>query len=155
MLTAKAKYGIKAMIYLAGSYRGNWAQAGEIADTQQIPRQFLGNILSELRMAGLVHSKKGKGGGYFLSRPPAQISIGEIIRVLDGPLMPMACASRLDYRPCSDCEEEAHCRVRAVMLQVRETTARVLDNTSLLLMMPPGDGPIVLNRRVSGQALPA
>lgn len=134
MLTKKAKYGLKAMAYLAGSAPGQTALVAEIAKSNQIPKKFLDAILSELRNAGFVHSKKGKGGGYMLARAPSEISVGDLVRALDGPLAPIQCASKRLYRRCDDCVDEAHCSVRLVMLQARDAIAEVLDNTSLAEM---------------------
>src|SRR3954471_20703033 len=100
MLTNKGKYGLKALVHLAGLPNGQTAQSVEIAQANNIPKKFLDTILNELRVAGVVRSKKGKGGGYMLSREPEKIAVGAIIRVLDGPLAPIACASRLSYQPC-------------------------------------------------------
>jgi Rrf2 family protein len=138
MLTKKAKYGLKAMVYLAGVEPGQTALVADIASNEQIPKKFLDAILSELRNAGFVHSKKGKGGGYMLARPPAEISVGNLVRALDGPLAPIQCASRRLYRKCEDCVDEAQCAVRLVMLEARDAIARVLDNTSLEQMRAQG-----------------
>ena len=131
MLTNKGKYGLKALTHLAGLPFGQTAQSVEIATANNIPKKFLDAILGELRVAGFISTKKGKGGGYRLSREPAQISIGAAIRVLDGPLAPIGCASRRSYKPCTDCRDIRACTVRLLMLQVRDESARVLDNTSL------------------------
>jgi Rrf2 family protein len=131
MLTNKGKYGLKALVHLAGLPTGSTAQSQEIAEANSIPKKFLDAILGELRVAGIVRSKKGKGGGYMLAREPAKISVGSAIRVLDGPLAPIACASRMSYQPCTDCTDVASCSIRLMMLAVRDEIARVLDNTSL------------------------
>lgn len=131
MLTKKTKYGLKAMVYLAGVERGHTALVADIAAANQIPKKFLDAILGELRNAGFVHSKKGKGGGYMLARAPAEIGVGDIVRTLDGPLAPIQCASKRLYRRCDDCLDETHCSVRLVMIEARDAIARVLDNTSL------------------------
>ncbi len=134
MLTKKAKYGLKAMVYLAGIEPGQPALVADIAKNNQIPKKFLDAILGELRNAGFVHSKKGKGGGYTLARPAAEIGVGNIIRVLDGPLAPIQCASRTVYRRCDDCVDENHCAVRLLMIEAREAITGVLDKTSLAEM---------------------
>jgi Rrf2 family protein len=138
MLTKKAKYGLKAMVFLAGVEPGKTALVADIAGHEQIPKKFLDAILSELRNAGFVHSKKGKGGGYMLARLPAEISVGNLVRALDGPLAPIQCASRRLYRKCEDCVDETHCAVRLVMLEARDAIARVLDNTTLEQMRAQG-----------------
>ena len=131
MLTKKAKYGLKAMVYLAGVNPGQPALIKDVAHSCQIPKKFLDAILSELRNAGFVHSKKGKGGGYMLARPANEIFIGNIVRALDGPLAPVQCASRTIYRRCDDCIDEQHCAIRLVMIEARDAIAQVLDHTSL------------------------
>lgn len=131
MLTNKGKYGLKALAHLAGLPPGQTAQSAEIAAINNIPKKFLDAILGELRVAGMISTKKGKGGGYRLSRTPDEISVGAAIRVLDGPLAPIGCASRRSYRPCSDCRDVRGCTVRLLMLEVRDVSARVLDGTSL------------------------
>ena len=134
MLTAKGKYGLKAMVHLAGCRPGEPELIMSIATEHGISKKFLDAILGELRVAGLVVSKKGKGGGYALARPPHEISVGEIVRVLDGPLAPIDCASRTRYRRCSDCRDETLCSVRRMMQEVRDSIAQVLDNRSLAEM---------------------
>ncbi len=124
MLTKKAKYGLKAMVHLAGVEPGETALIADIANANQIPKKFLDAILGELRNAGFVHSKKGKGGGYMLARPAREIVVGNIIRVLDGPLAPIQCASKTVYRRCDDCVDENRCAVRLVMLEAREAIAK-------------------------------
>ena len=131
MLTNKGKYGLKALAHLAGLLPGQTAQSAEIAAANNIPKKFLDAILGELRVAGMISTKKGKGGGYRLSRTPEEISVGAAIRVLDGPLAPIGCASRRSYRPCNDCRDVRGCTVRLLMLEVRDVSARVLDGTSL------------------------
>lgn len=140
MLTKKAKYGLKAMVYLAGLEPGRTAIVTDIASANQIPKKFLDAILSELRNAGFVHSKKGKGGGYALARPADGIGVGDVVRALDGPLAPIQCASRRLYRRCDDCPDECRCTVRLLMLEVRDAIAEVLDKTSLARMRALGVG---------------
>lgn len=140
MLTKKAKYGLKAMVYLAGFEPGRTALVADIAASNQIPKKFLDAILGELRNAGFVHSKKGKGGGYTLARSAEEIRVGAVIRVLDGPLAPIQCASRTVYRRCDDCADEQHCTVRLVMVQARDAIANVLDNRTLAQMRALGEG---------------
>ena len=139
MLTNKGKYGLKAMVHLAGLEPGALAQVQDMADSNAIPKKFLDQILSELRNAGLVFSKKGKGGGYALARPANQISVGQIVRVLDGPLAPIQCASVTAYRPCDDCGDEKACTVRLIMVKARNAIAAVLDNHTLADMRALGE----------------
>jgi Rrf2 family protein len=134
MLTKKGKYGLKAMLHLAGYEPGEPSLVSEIANSNNIPKKFLDTILGELRNAGFVNSKKGKGGGYTLARPANEIRVGHIIRVLDGPLAPIQCASRSAYRRCDDCIDEKRCGVRLIMLEAREAISAVLDNRTLAEM---------------------
>lgn len=131
MLTNKGKYGLKAMVHLAGLEPDQPAMAADIADQNNIPKKFLDAILAELRNAGVVRSKKGRGGGYTLARPANEIKIGQIVRTLDGPLAPIRCASPNYYERCLDCEIEKHCPVHLLMFEVRNAMARILDNRSL------------------------
>ena len=134
MLTNKGKYGLKAMVHLAGMPPGQPALVADIAATNAIPKKFLDAILGELRTAGFVHSKKGRGGGYVLAKPSTEIMVGQIIRSLDGPLAPIACASKVFYRRCEDCPDDRPCSVRRIMVQVREAMTAVLDARSLAEM---------------------
>lgn len=131
MLTNKGKYGLKAMVHLAGLEPGELAQVADIAEQNEISKKFLDHILTELRHAGLVYSKKGRGGGYALARPPHDIRVGAIVRTLDGPLAPIPCASVTAFRPCEDCEDLKTCPVRMIMLDARNAIANVLDNRTL------------------------
>lgn len=131
MLSSKAKYGLKAMVYLARHEGQGPSLIADVAEAERIPKKFLDAILLEMKNQGLLSSKKGKGGGYVLARPAERIMVGDIIRILDGPLAPIPCVSRTAYRPCEDCLDEAACTVRAVMQDVRDAMAAILDNTSL------------------------
>jgi Rrf2 family protein len=131
VLTNKGKYGLKAMVHLAGLELGAIAQVTEIAETNSISKKFLDHILTELRHAGFVYSKKGRGGGYALARAADEIRVGAIIRVLDGPLAPIPCASVTAFRPCTDCNDLSTCAVRLVMIEARNAVADLLDNRTL------------------------
>ncbi len=131
MLTNKGKYGLKAMVHLAGLEQGALAQVADIAEANSISKKFLDHILTELRHAGLVYSKKGRGGGYALARPAHEIQVGKIVRVLDGPLAPLPCASVTAFRPCDDCRDLKTCAVRLIMIDARNAIANVLDNRTL------------------------
>ena len=134
MLTKKAKYGLKAMVHLARLEAGAGASIGEVAEANDLPKKFLEAILVDLRNAGFVQSRKGRGGGYALARRAADIPVGDVIRALDGPLAPIPCASRTAYIPCEDCEDLASCSVRLIMQDVRDAMADILDQTSLAQM---------------------
>jgi Rrf2 family protein len=131
VLTKKGKYGLKAMVHLAGLEPSGIVQVAEIAESNSISKKFLDHILTELRNAGFVYSKKGRGGGYALARPANEIRVGAIIRVLDGPLAPIACASVTAFRPCTDCNDLRACAVRLVMIEARNAVADLLDNRTL------------------------
>jgi len=135
MLTAKGKYGLKALIYLSSVLPGKTVQAVDIAEASNIPKRFLDAILRELRNAGIVCSKKGPGGGYVLARPPHDIQIGQVIRTLDGPLAPIACASRTAFRQCDDCKDVRACAVRLAMTKVRNAEAEILDRMTIADML--------------------
>ncbi|WP_026606344.1 RrF2 family transcriptional regulator [Methylocapsa acidiphila] len=140
MLTKKGKYGLKAMVHLAGRPPGEATLVTDIAVSNDIPKKFLDTILGELRNAGFVNSKKGKGGGYTLARPAHEIRVGHIVRVLDGPLAPIQCASKTSYRRCDDCTDERRCSVRLIMLEARDAIATILDNRTLAEMRALGAG---------------
>ncbi|MFP5245570.1 MAG: RrF2 family transcriptional regulator [Thermoanaerobaculia bacterium] len=131
MLTRRAKYGLKALLALARAGDGATLRIADIAEREQIPKKFLEGILLELRNRGLVASRLGAGGGYALARPADLISMGEAVRVLDGPLAPINCVSQTAYEPCDDCEDEAACALRLVMKEVRDGIAATLDHTTL------------------------
>ncbi|CAA7627674.1 Predicted transcriptional regulator [Candidatus Terasakiella magnetica] len=131
MLSSKAKYGLKAMIYLSRHEGLGPSLIADVAEHEHIPKKFLDAILLELKNHGLLSSKKGKGGGYVLARPSSRITVGEIVRILDGPLAPIPCVSRTAYRRCDDCVDEDSCALRAVMQEVRDALAAILDNTSM------------------------
>lgn len=140
MLTAKGKYGLKALVHLATLMPGETAQSVDIAETNNIPKKFLDAILGDLRNAGLVHAKKGPGGGYMLARRPNEIKIGVAIRTLDGPLAPIPCASRTAYQPCQDCDDVKACAVRLTMTRVRDAMAEILDRMTVADMLVMDSG---------------
>ncbi|MCD6034800.1 MAG: transcriptional regulator, BadM/Rrf2 family [Rickettsiales bacterium] len=131
MLSQKAKYALKALVLLALQDEGNTLQCSEIAKREALPKKFLDNILQALKTANIVQSERGKYGGYQLAKPATEISFGQIIRVIDGPLALLPCVSKTAYRRCEDCLDETTCAVRKVMLQVRNSTSGILDNTTL------------------------
>lgn len=131
MLTKKTKYGLKAMTYLARKTSGQPILISEIAENENIPLKFLEGILLDLKKNGLLVSKKGKGGGYYLERPAESISIASIIRVLDGPIALLPCVSLNYYKKCDDCRDELTCSLNRVMVQVRDKTLKVLERQSL------------------------
>lgn len=131
MLSKKAKYGLKALIYLASLPGDRSVLIADIASHDRIPKKFLDMILLEMRNAGILSSRKGKGGGYALALAPEQIVIGTVVRLLDGPLAPVPCVSKTAYRRCEDCTSEDDCRIRRLMGRVRDAISDVLDTTTL------------------------
>lgn len=136
-LSKRGEYGLRAMIDLAaalkssnGSGTGGIVQIKEIAERQKIPSKFLEQILLTLKNAGLLRSRMGVGGGYYLSKPASEITLGQIVRVLDGPLAPIRCVSLTAYEPCG-CPDETTCGLRLVMLDVRNSISKILDYTTL------------------------
>jgi Rrf2 family protein len=130
-LSKRGEYGLRAMIDLAAWDHGSAvSQIKDIAEREQIPLKFLEQILLTLKNAGLLHSKMGVGGGYYLAKPADQISLGQIFRILDGPLAPIRCVSQMAYEPCG-CPDEETCGLRLVMSDVRNAIADILDRTTL------------------------
>lgn len=136
MLNQKTRYAIRALQHLADRFGSGPVPLGEIAEAQAIPRKFLTVILSEMGREGLVSAQRGRDGGYWLARPPATVSYGEIVRLTQGSLALVPCASRLAYERCRNCVAEDQCRLRAVMLTVRDATAEILDGMSLADPVP-------------------
>ncbi len=136
MLSQRTRYTIRALLHLADRYGEGPVQLNEIAEAQNIPAKFLTVMLSHMRRKGLVETMRGREGGYWLARPPAQISYGEIVRLTRGSLGLVPCASRLAYEPCRNCVTEEKCRLHRVMLMVRDETARILDGLSLADPVP-------------------
>ncbi len=131
MLRNKTKYALKALQVLAKEYGQGPVLISEIARRERISPKFLELILLELKNQGILQSKKGKGGGYFLARPPHAVSVGQVVRVMEGPLAPLPCVSRTSYMRCAECRDERTCGIRIVMKDVRDATARILDSTTL------------------------
>jgi Rrf2 family protein len=136
MLSQRTRYTIRALLHLADRYGQGPVQLSEIAERQNIPAKFLTVMLSSMRRAGLVETMRGREGGYWLARPPREISYGEIVRLTRGSLGLLPCASRLAYQQCTNCISEDKCRLHRVMLVVRDETARILDGLSLADAVP-------------------
>jgi Rrf2 family protein len=134
-LSRKARYALRALYALAAGDRSGPVLIADLAEQERIPRKFLEAILLELRNAGILHSKKGKGGGYALAKAPEQITLGQIIRIIDGPLAPVPCVSERGYVRCEECADEATCATRIVMKQVRDAITGILDQTTLAQAM--------------------
>lgn len=139
MLTMKGKYGLKALCYLGGLGPGEVARSQEISESIGMSKKFLDAILNDLRIAGLVVTRKGRNGGYRLAAPPETIMAETAVRALDGPLAPIRCVSLNFYQPCEDCPDEQACVVRRIMLEVRKAIVEVLANTSIAQMRDMAD----------------
>jgi Rrf2 family protein len=131
MLSQKAKYALRAVLVMAARSDDKPVHISEIAESENISRKFLEATLLELRKHGLLISRRGPGGGYRLARAASQISFGEVIRAIDGPLAPLPCASVTAFRLCADCPDPDRCSIRWLMQRVRDATAGVLDNCTL------------------------
>jgi Rrf2 family protein len=139
MLSMKAKYGLKALLRLAKEYgRGPWLIA-DLAAEEGIPKKFLELILLELKQQGMLQSKKGKGGGYLLARRPEDISVGAVLRILDGTLAPVPCVGQSGYRPCDECKNPSACSIRLIMGEVHDATKAILDSTTLAQLAQQGE----------------
>lgn len=131
MLSKKAKYAIKALIYLGKNKEEGRMLISDIAEKERIPKKFLEQILLELRKHAILQSRRGKEGGYLLAKTPEEINMGQVIRIVDGPLAMIPCVSHLFYEKCEECVDEETCTIRNVLKKVRDTTAGILDNTTL------------------------
>ena len=131
MLSKKTKYGLKALTYIARSESDMPVQVAVIAKSEQIPQKFLESILLTLRKSGILGSKKGKHGGYYLRSEPSEIKMTDVMRVLEGPIAMVPCVSLNYYEKCDDCPDEHKCSVNKLMLQVRDSTLKVFRNTTL------------------------
>lgn len=130
-ISKRTQYGLKAILVLGRRYRDGPVLIATISKEESIPLKFLEIILLDLKAHGLLESKKGKGGGYSLSRPPSTVTIGSVIRIMEGPLAPLPCASETAFKPCPECTDVETCGTRIIMRQVRDAMASVLDHTTL------------------------
>ena len=130
-LSKKSQFALRALYVLAGNYGQGPTLIAKMAAQESIPQDFLESILLGLKRQGLVESKKGKGGGYSLSLPPERVTMGAVIRLLEGPLAPLPCASETAYRKCEECVDDQLCGTRMVMREVRDAMAEILDRTTL------------------------
>ena len=135
MLSKKTKYAIKALILLARNISNPPMHIAEIAERENIPQKYLGAILGELRNAGLIYSKKGAGGGYALCKRPEDISLVQVLRLTDGPIAMVSCASINYYHPCEECLDEATCGIRKTFILIRDANLDILSRTSIADLM--------------------
>ena len=131
MLSKKSQYALKALSYLVEKQNEGPILISEIAEKKKIPLKFLENILLELKKANILDSKKGKGGGYFFSKNPQDISLARIIRLVNGPIAMLPCVSLNFYEKCTNCTED-HCSLHDVLIEVRDATLAILEKKSLL-----------------------
>jgi Rrf2 family protein len=136
MLSQRTRYTIRALLHLADRYGEGPVHLAEIAQAQNIPPKFLTVMLSQMRRAGVVGTMRGREGGYWLARPPHEVSYGEIVRLTRGSLGLLPCASRYAYEKCRNCISQDKCRLHRAMLMVRDETARILDGLSLADPVP-------------------
>ncbi len=129
MISQKAKYALRALVALARAEQS--LAVAEIAEEQSIPRKFLEQILLDLKHHGLVHSRRGRFGGYALLRPADEITFGQVLRLIDGPIAPLPCLSRIAYRRCEDCKSESECEIRHVFSAVADSVRQVLDQATI------------------------
>lgn len=131
MISQRARYAFKALIALARADRAAGMQIRDIALQEQIPRKFLEQILLSLKAGGLIVSRRGREGGYALLKKPEEISLGVVLRMIDGPIAPLPCLSRTAYRRCNDCPTEDLCAVRAGFAEAYDASLRVLETTTI------------------------
>lgn len=136
MISKKAKYALKALKVLSERYEQKQpVLIADIAEEQNIPKKFLEAILLELRNNGILHSQKGKGGGYLLRQAPEDVNLAKVIRIIDGPIAPMLCVSLHFYGKCDDCANEETCRIRPIMERIRDANLSVYEHTTLKDLM--------------------
>ena len=133
-LSKRTQYSLRALYALTRKFGEGPVLITTLAETETIPKKFLEQILVSLKSAGFVSSKKGKGGGYVLAQPPEKITIGSVIRAIEGPLAPLPCASETRFRKCDECVDIQTCGTRIVMRQVRDAMAAILDETTLAMV---------------------
>ena len=131
ILSKKTQYAIVALTRLAMEYGKGPLQIREIAKSEMIPQNFLENILLELRKLGILGSKLGKSGGYFLLKKPSEVNLAEIVRHFEGTIALMYCVSEKAYQPCEFCRDEASCEIRKVFKEIRDTSYAILSRTTL------------------------
>jgi Rrf2 family protein len=131
MISQRAKYALRALVVLVEAPAGGSVMISEISRRKAIPKKFLEQILLELKHAGIVDSRRGRLGGYVLARAPESVTFGEVLRLIDGPIALLPCLSKIAYRRCTDCADEATCEIRHVFARVAAASREVLDSTSL------------------------
>ncbi len=135
MLSKKTKYAINALVYLAKASGKGPILISQIAENENIPQKFLESILLDLKNAGILSSKKGKGGGYYLHKKPTEVNIAEVMRLFDGPIALLPCVTYKYYERCEECKNEETCGIRDVFLEVRNKTVELLKKATLSSIM--------------------
>lgn len=130
MLSKKTQYAFKALMYLAQQPEGEPVLIAEISQKRNIPLKFLENILLELKKHGILDSKKGKGGGYYLAKAPHTIFLADVLRLIDGPIALLPCVSLHFYQQCGQCDEK-HCGLHRIMCEVRDANLAILENKTV------------------------
>lgn len=130
MLSKKSQYAFKALTYLSEKYNQGPVLISEIAKIKKIPLKFLENILLELKKAGILDSKKGKGGGYFLKKSPDKVKVATVIRLINGPIAMLPCVSLYFYERCKNCNEK-NCGLHDMTIEVRDATLKIVENRTL------------------------
>jgi len=130
MLSKKSQYAFKALTYLSEKFNEGPVLISEIAKNKKIPIKFLESILLELKKAGILDSKKGKGGGYFLNQRPEKVKVATVIRLINGPISMLPCVSLYFYERCKNCNEK-HCGLHDMMIEVRDATLGIVENRTL------------------------
>ena len=153
-LSKRTQYSLRALYALTRKYGEGPVLITSLAQEEVIPKKFLEQILLSLKSVGFVASKKGKGGGYMLAQPPDSITIGAVIRAIEGPIAPLPCASEPRFRKCDECVDIATCGTRIVMRQVRDAMAEILDETSLASVCEQVDQ-AKITKRTQGQTYKA
>ena len=141
MISQKAKYALRALLLLCKAPPESSLMIAEISKAQSIPKKFLEQILLELKRAGIVTSRRGRLGGYVLLRPADKLTFGEVLRLIDGPIAPLPCLSKVAYRRCTDCQDETTCEIRHVFAHVVSAQREVLDHTTFADAVRAGRGP--------------
>jgi len=131
MLSKKTRYAMLALTKLAREYGNGPIPISEIATSEKIPQRFLENILLEIKKMGILGSRLGKAGGYYLIKKPEEVSLGDIVRQFEGTIAMMYCISEKAYQPCEFCKDEKTCKIRKVFKEVRDNTLSILQRTTL------------------------
>ena len=150
MLSKKSKYAINALVYLARQAREDdhrKVQISEISEAQNIPRKFLESILLDLKNNGILGSKMGRGGGYYLRKSPAEVNLAEVYRIFDGAIGLLPCVTYQYYEKCEECRDEETCGIREAILEVRNKTVEILKNNTLEAILQTEDRKMAIRKK--------